>query len=167
MERAVLPSNMSTHSPLALLRAGDLSPDFTLLSTDNEKVTLYEQLEHSSVVLFFFLKAYTPICVSEVCGFRSHASEFARHNAAIFGISSDSLLTARRFHSQFKLPYPLLSDESGRVRDLYRVPKTLGFIPGRSTFLISQDRTVAHVTHSQFSGQPHIGESLRFLAEQK
>ena len=149
------------------LKVGDLAPDFTLHSTNDEEMCLYRQLEKSLVALFFFLKAYTPVCVSEVCAFRSCASEFAEHNVSIFGISSDTLSMAKRFRSQFKLPYSLLSDESGLVRDLYRVPKAFGFIPGRSTFLIAQDRTVVHVTHSQLSSQPHIGESLKLLQQQR
>jgi len=152
---------------LPSLQAGDTAPDFTLVSTDSFDVRLYEQLEQSAVVLFFYLKAYTPVCVSEVCGFRAQASEFAGYKASIFGISSDALTTAKRFRSQFRLPYPLLSDESGRVRRLYRVPKVLGLIPGRSTYLIAQDRSIAHVTHSQISSQSHVGESLEFLQKQK
>ena len=163
MERAILPGNMS----LVSLKAGDTAPDFTLVSTDNVDVHLYEQLEQSAVVLFFYLKAYTPVCVSEVCGFRTHASEFADCKASIFGISSDALSTAKRFRSQFRLPYPLLSDESGHVRELYRVPKVFGIIPGRSTYLVAQNRIITHVTHSQVSSQSHIGESLKFLQEQK
>jgi peroxiredoxin Q/BCP len=144
-----------------------IAPDFTLPSTIGAAVNLYQLLEKQPVVLFFYLRAFTPVCTSEACSFQNQLPSFQELNAAILGISSDSETVARKFAEAFKLKFPLLLDPGGKVRKLYNVPKFLGLLPGRSTYVISQDKTVAYATHSQLGSRVHVEESLRFLQSQK
>ena len=144
-----------------------IAPDFTLPSTTGAEINLYQLLEKQPVVLFFYLRAFTPVCTSEVCSFQNQLPSFENINAAVLGISSDSETPARKFAEAFKLKFPLLLDNGGKVRKLYKVPKFLGLLPGRSTYVISQDRTVAYATHSQLGSRVHVQESLRFLQNQK
>ncbi|MDQ2711193.1 MAG: peroxiredoxin [Acidobacteriota bacterium] len=149
--------------PQLALSAGDLGPDFELQSTAGQSVHLYRTLEDSSVVLFFYVRAFTPVCMAEVCSFRDNAADFAGLNAAIYGISSDTDSVAQRFASFHKLPFPLLVDEGSRVRNLYRVPKMFGFLPGRSTYVIGQNKRILQVTNGGLESSPHIRESLKAL----
>ncbi|MFL6463948.1 MAG: peroxiredoxin [Bryobacteraceae bacterium] len=144
-----------------------IAPDFTLPSTTGAAVNLYQLLEKQPVVLFFYLRAFTPVCTSEACSFQNQLPSFQELNAAILGISSDSETVARKFAETFKLKFPLLLDPGGKVRKLYNIPKFLGLLPGRSTYVISQDKTVAYATHSQLGSRVHVEESLRFLQTQK
>lgn len=144
-----------------------IAPDFTLPSTTGQQVNLYQVLEKQPVVLFFFLRAFTPVCTSEACSFQSQLADFQSVNAAVFGISSDSESVGRKFANTFKLQYPLLLDIGGKVRKLYQVPKFLGLLPGRSTYVISQNREVVYATHAQLGSHIHVQESLRFLQNQK
>jgi thioredoxin-dependent peroxiredoxin len=143
------------------------APDFILLSTTGVAVNLYKLLEKQPVVLFFYLRAFTPICTSEACTFQNQLPAFQDLNAAVLGISSDSEAVARKFAEAFKLKFPLLLDSGGKVRKLYQVPKFLGFLPGRSTYVISQDKNIAYATHVQLGSHVHVEESLRFLQHQK
>lgn len=144
-----------------------IAPDFTLPSTTGQHISLYKLLEKQPVVLFFFLRAFTPVCTSEVCNFQNQLPDFENVNAAVLGISSDSETAARKFAETFKLQYPLLLDSGGKVRKLYEVPKFLGLLPGRSTYVIGQNKNVVYVTHSQLGSRVHVQESLRFLQNQK
>jgi thioredoxin-dependent peroxiredoxin len=144
-----------------------IAPDFTLPSTTGAAVNLYQLLEKQPVILFFYLRAFTPVCTSEVCSFQNQLGSFQELNAAILGISSDSETAARKFAEAFKLKFPLLLDPGGVVRKLYKVPKFLGLLPGRSTYVISQDKTIAYATHSQLGSRVHVEASLRFLQNQK
>jgi thioredoxin-dependent peroxiredoxin len=144
-----------------------IAPDFTLPSTTGEQINLYEVLQKQPVVLFFYLRAFTPICTSEACSFQKELPSFQEQNAAVLGISSDSEAVARKFAATFKLQFPLLLDPGGMVRKLYKVPKFLGLLPGRSTYVISQDKTVVYATHSPLGSHVHVEESLRFLQNQK
>ena len=145
------------------LAVGDLAPDFELRSTTGEFVHLYDQLERASVVLFFYVRNFTPVCMAEVCSFRDRITEFSEMRAQIFGISPGGESATKRFADYHKLPFPLLLDERDRVRKLYRVPKLFGFLPGRSTYVIGQDRRVLQATHAGFESKPHIVESLASL----
>ncbi len=140
-----------------------IAPDFTLASASGESVHLYEALNASSVVLFFYLRAFTPVCMAEVCSFRDNAEEFRHLNAIVYGITSDREVLTRRFAAYHKLSFPLLLDQGNRVREAYAVPKTLGLLPGRSTYVIGQDRKILQSTHAGFDSSKHIGESLKFL----
>lgn len=115
------------------------------------------------MVLFFYLRAFTPVCMAEVCGFRDNAEEFRQFNAAIYGVTSDSEALTRRFIAYHKLPFPLLLDPGNRVRAAYALPKTFGLLPGRSTYVIGQNRKILQVTHAGFEGTKHMIESLSFL----
>lgn len=145
------------------MKAGDIAPDFSLPSTEDESVHLYSVLESSPVVLFFYLKAFTPLCVSEVCTFQSELPSFIAAGARVFGISSDSETLARQFKRAMKLDFPLLIDKNGTVRQAFNVPRLLLVVPGRSTYVISRDRRISGVTHANGSGRVHIQESLQFL----
>ena len=144
-----------------------IAPDFTLPSTIGEQINLYRVLQKQPVILFFYLKAFTPVCTSEACSFQNQLPSFEEQNAAVFGISSDSQSVARKFAETFKLKFPLLLDHGGAVRKLYDVPKFLGLLPGRSTYVIGQDKTIAYATHSQLGSHVHVEESLRFLQNQR
>jgi peroxiredoxin Q/BCP len=63
------------------------------------------------------------------------------------------------------LPFLLLSDEDGKVRELYGVPSTMGIIPGRVTYIIDKKGFVRHIFSSQFQPEKHIEEALKILKE--
>jgi peroxiredoxin Q/BCP len=64
-----------------------------------------------------------------------------------------------------KLPFVLLSDESGQVRKLYGVPSTLGILSGRVTYIIDRKGIVRHVFSSQLNATKHVEEALRIVKE--
>ena len=69
--------------------------------------------------------------VQEACAFRDDYSSFSG-KAKLFGISNDSVDANGKFQQAQKLPYPLLSDESGKLRKAFGIKgNLLGLIPGR------------------------------------
>jgi peroxiredoxin Q/BCP len=61
------------------------------------------------------------------------------------------------------LPFLLLSDEGNKVRELYGEPSTLGFIPGRVTYIIDKKGVVRHIFNSQYQPEKHVEEAKRLL----
>jgi thioredoxin-dependent peroxiredoxin len=145
------------------MNVGELVPDFTLLTTEGESVCLYQELQIAPVVLFFYLRAFTPLCTKEACDFQSRLPQFDELGAQVFGISSDSERVARQFKKTFGLQFPLLLDSDGTVRKLFGVPRVWGIVPGRATYVIGQDRRVTGVTHANGGSRIHVEESLQFL----
>jgi peroxiredoxin Q/BCP len=142
------------------LDAGDKAPNFTLPKANGETFTLADALGRRTVVLFFYPKDDTPGCTVEACTFRDNYEAFAQAGADVVGISSDSAASHDGFASKHRLPMTLLTDAEGKVRALYGVKSTLGFMPGRATFVIDKAGTIAHVFVSQLRVKSHVEKAL-------
>ncbi len=143
----------------ACLGAGTPAPDFTLPDTDGTPVSL-AHLRGRAVVLFFYPKDGTPGCTREATAFAAHYGEFVDAGAEVFGISSDSSASHTGFAAACSLPYKLLSDRGGAVRKAFGVPKTMGVLPGRVTFVIDRQGIVRNVFNSPFMPEAHVAEAL-------
>jgi peroxiredoxin Q/BCP len=64
-----------------------------------------------------------------------------------------------------KLPFILLSDQDGKVRKLYGVPSTFGFLPGRVTYVIDKKGVIRHIFSSQSQPAKHIEEALKIVKD--
>src|SRR2546422_6679199 len=120
------------------VRVGDFAPDFTLLDQAGRPARLWDLISHRAVVLYFYSKDESPGCTLEARAFRDSYDRFAESGAEVVGVSSDSVLSHRRFAARQGLTFLLLSDRDGTVRQLYGVEKTLGILPGRVTYVIDQ-----------------------------
>ncbi|MBI5224766.1 thioredoxin-dependent thiol peroxidase [Candidatus Micrarchaeota archaeon] len=126
-----------------MLTVGSKAPDFSLKASDG-KIYSLKKLKGKTVVLYFYPKDDTPGCTLESCGFRDREFEFSQSNAIIFGISRDDHKSHVRFSQKYRLNFPLLSDESGKVCKAYGVwreksflgIKSMGIV--RSTFIIGE-----------------------------
>ena len=49
------------------------------------------------------------------------------------------------------------------MRKAYKVPATLGFVPGRVTFVIDKEGVVRHAFNSQMNAAKHVDEALGIL----
>ncbi len=146
------------------LQENDPAPRFVLRDQTGEAFDLYEALKTGPVVLFFYPKDDTPVCIAEACSFRDQHEVFVGKGAQVIGVSSDSVESHRSFANRHDLPYRLLSDVNGEVRALFGVKKSLGFFDGRVTFLIDRGGTIRHVHAAQFSARSHVSQALAALA---
>ena len=132
------------------LEVGDKAPDFTLPADSGGKVSLKE-LKGKTVVLYFYPKDDTPGCTAEACAFRDALPDFSKVKAAVVGISRDSAASHDTFKKKFKLPFPLASDEEGKVSEAYGTwveksmygKKYMGI--ERATFLIDAKGVIRNI----------------------
>ena len=115
------------------------------------------------VVLFFYPKDGTPICTQEACAFRDSFERFTDVGAEVIGVSADSDATHRAFAARHKLPYLLASDAGGELRKAFGVPKTLGFLPGRVTYVIDRGGVVRLDFSAQMTSADHVTKALEAL----
>ena len=102
------------------LKVGDMAPDFTLTTDGGGSISLKE-LKGKTVVLYFYPRDDTPGCTAEACAFRDSLPDFSKVKAQVVGISRDSVGSHDKFKRKFKLPFPLASDEDGKVTEAYGV----------------------------------------------
>jgi peroxiredoxin Q/BCP len=144
-----------------MLQVGDKAPDVTLQER-NVPVQL-ASFQGKRLVLFFYPKDDTPGCTAEACSFRDEYQAFVDAGAEVAGVSSDDAASHDGFASKHRLPFRLLSDADGAARKAFGVPKTLGILPGRATFVIDADGTILHAFNSQFAPAKHVTEALTIL----
>lgn len=151
-------------SPLA---AGERAPDFTLCDQDGASVSLSELLSDGPLVVFFYPKAFSPVCTAEACSFRDESGEFAAAGARVVGISADGVATQKRFHDEHELSFPLLSDPSAKVYGAFGLrasSKTL-LVNDRVTFVIDADGVVRHHSTGMLVSAAHVREALEAVRE--
>ena len=154
----------------SIVRIGDVAPDFTLPDQAGRPVRLSDMLGQRSVVLYFYPKDETPGCTIEARAFRDSYDVFTNAGVEVIGISADSVRAHHRFATRNALPFLLLSDHDGAVRERYGVEKTLGLLPGRVTFVIDQGGVVRHIFSSQLQVKRHSREAagaVQALREQQ
>ncbi|MGE4218534.1 MAG: thioredoxin-dependent thiol peroxidase [Alphaproteobacteria bacterium] len=129
---------------------GDPAPDFTM-PTDGGGAISLASLRGRPVVLYFYPKDDTPGCTQEACDFRDKLPDFSRLDAAVIGVSKDSVARHDKFKAKHGLNFTLAADESGAVCEGYGVwvekslygRKYMGI--DRATFLIDKAGTVRAV----------------------
>lgn len=145
---------------MQMLQVGDRLPDVELAG-EAGPVRLSSVLGNRTAVVYFYPKDETPGCTAEACTFRDAYEDFAGAGAIVVGISRDSLESHGRFKAKHRLPFTLLSDPDGKAAEAFGVRRTLGVLPGRSTFVVDRAGVVRH----RFDSQLRVGEHVRRALE--
>jgi len=131
-------------------KVGDPAPDFELDTDTAGRVSLADY-SGKHLVLYFYPRDNTAGCTRQAVGFSEALEAFAAKNAAILGVSKDSVASHEKFRKKQALEITLGSDNDGATCDSYGVwvekkmyGKTHMGIE-RSTFLISPDGEVTAV----------------------
>jgi thioredoxin-dependent peroxiredoxin len=147
------------------VQIGDRAPDFTATAHDGQEIRLADFQNNHVVVLYFYPKDDTPGCTQQACAFRDAYEHFVQAGAVVIGVSSDSSRSHQAFASGHRLPFLLLTDADGSLRKEFGVPKTLGLLPGRVTYVIDRQGIVRHVFNSQFHSERHVSEALKIVRQ--
>ncbi|MEP6583344.1 MAG: redoxin domain-containing protein [Ginsengibacter sp.] len=91
------------------IEVGSLAPEFSLYSSEKEKISLSDY-KGKNVVLLFFPLAFTGVCTKELCNVRDNIGIYNNSKAKVLAISVDSPQTLARFKEDQQLNFPLLSD---------------------------------------------------------
>lgn len=98
--------------------AGTRAPDFNLPSQEGKPVSL-SQFQGKWVVLYFYPKDFTSGCTMEAHNFQRDLEKYQQKNAAIVGVSLDSVDSHKSFCTKEGLNLKLLSDADHAVTEKY------------------------------------------------
>jgi peroxiredoxin Q/BCP len=133
----------------SLLLAGDMpqvgqaAPKFSLPSQESPSVSLND-FKGKWVVLYFYPKDMTQGCTIEAHNFQQDLAKYDADNAAIVGVSVDSVDSHKQFCTKESLTFKLLADTDKKVVDSYGSLSPNG-IAARNTFLIDPTGKIAKV----------------------
>lgn len=140
-----------------MLKKGETAPDFTTESTQG-RVSLSEL--GSPIVLYFFSKSGSTVCTREACEFRESMEDFNELDATVIGVSTnDSLEELEDFREEYGLDFPLVSDTSGEMSELYDISGLFDLYDKRVTYVIDEGVIVERVS-SMLRAKKHVEESL-------
>lgn len=125
------------------LAPGEVAPDFSLLATPDQRISLSELDE--TVVLIFYPADWSPVCGDELTMFEAASKLFHDRGAQLLGISVDGVWSHQAFRTDHKIEFPLLSDfhPKGEVARRYGVYRDDEGVCERALFVIDKDRKVA------------------------
>jgi peroxiredoxin Q/BCP len=148
---------------MATIGVGARAPDFSKPAQNGETISLSQFRGEKTVVLYFYPKDETPGCTAEACTFRDNFEDFVEAGAVVIGVSQDSEESHKSFAAHHRLPFLLVSDRDKELQKAYGVPKTMGLLPGRVTYVIDRDGKVQHVFNSQLNAKKHVREALEVV----
>ncbi len=168
------------------LQCGDIAPDFSLISTDNEKINLYQLLETQPVIISFFRGSWCPFCVKELEHFQNNL-ELMQKNAYFIAISPQKSSISGQLKKEKSMSITILSDIKNNIanqfglvftlpekmRELY---KSLGAnlldfndddsytLPIPATYVIGQDKKIQFAyVNANYMERADISELLKVL----
>jgi thioredoxin-dependent peroxiredoxin len=140
-----------------MLKRKDVAPDFKVGGG-----SLYETLDGSAVVVFFYPKAFTRGCTREAIRFRRDYEKLKESGCEVIGVSRDDEETNARFRKSLDLPYPLVSDPDGRICRDYKVSWPIIGRAKRVTYLIGKDRQVRLALHDELNMDAHADQACAY-----
>jgi len=149
------------------LAIGDIAPDFKLLSHNEGELHLGWYRGRKNVVLAFYPADWTPVCATQIPGYRDIYSEFDKYDAQLLGISCDSVPCHVAWsRSLGGLTFPLLSDfwPHGDVSRKYGVLTPKGYSE-RAVFVIDKAGIIRYIEIVDPAEMPEESKLLAELAK--
>ena len=180
----MLSEKLDSHS----LQCGDIAPDFSLISTDNQEINLYKLLETQPVIISFFRGSWCPFCVKELEHFQNNLELIQQvKNMHFIAISPQKASISAQLKQEKSMSITILSDIKNniankfglvftlpeKVRELYNSlgANLLDFngddsytLPIPATYLIGQDKKIyfAYV-NANYMERADISELINVL----
>ncbi len=144
---------------------GSLAPDFSLYSSEKEKISLSD-FKNKNVLLLFFPLAFTSVCTKELCSVRDNITIYNDSDATVLGISVDSPQTLAKFKEDQKLNFILLSDFNKTVSEKYgclyqTFVMDMKGVSKRSAFVIDAEGIIQYAEVLENAGGEPDYEAIR------
>lgn len=156
----------------AVPAVGSAAPAFTLPSQEGSQVSLND-FKGKWVVLYFYPKDFTSGCTIEARNFQEDQAKYTALNAAIVGVSADTVDSHKEFCTKENLTFKTLADPTGKMIDAYGTLNKLegpmkekmkqDHMAARNTFLIDPQGKIAKV-YTGVNPNLHSKEVLADLA---
>lgn len=160
------------------LRINDVVPNFTTDSTAGT-IRFHDWIGDSYAILFSHPKDFTPVCTTEFGVVARLASEFAKRNTKVMGVSVDSVEEHQKWKKDIAsfagvpADFPIIDDTSLQVAKLYDMLPGDAYLPDgrtpahsatvRTVFIIGPDKKLRLSISYPMTVGRNFAEILRAL----
>jgi peroxiredoxin len=148
------------------ITVGQAAPEFTLKDQNQQEVKLADFRGKRNVVLMFYPLDWSPVCTNEHACMVNDMKQFDQLDAAVLGLSVDSVWSHKAFAEKLGIKYSLLADfhPRGAVASQYGMYLADKGITGRAIAIINKAGSVAWFKQYDIPQQPDIKEVASALA---
>ncbi|MBP7511500.1 MAG: redoxin domain-containing protein [Bacteroidia bacterium] len=100
------------------LKVGDKAPDFKLIDSDKNEVSL-SNYSGKNLIIHFFPASFTGVCTTQLCTVRDAISLYHNDKCDVVAISVDLPFTLNKFKELQNLNFTLLSDFNKEASNAY------------------------------------------------
>lgn len=143
---------------------GDLAPDFEGTTHLGDVVRLRD-LRGRFVVLYFYMKAFSPNCIQQARAFRDNHDDLKALGAEVLGVSIDPMPRQCTFARYTGVTFPLIADEDRAISEAFGAARALLPLDRRITFLIDPAGIVRMRFQHQFQVNRHLDNVVGALRE--
>lgn len=151
------------------ITVGTSAPSFTLRDQNGTLHSL-KDTRGKWVLIYFYPKDNTPGCTKQACAIRDAFPDFKKIGCVVFGISTDTEKSHKKFEENFSLPFTLLADVGKKVVSAYGVWAKKKFMGReylgtlRTSFLINPEGKIVKI-YEKVKPELHAEEVLHDLKE--
>ena len=139
---------------------GQKMPEFNIYD-DEENLVSNKDISGKWAVMFFYPKDESPGCTLQSCSFRDRYEQFTEEGILLYGVSSDSINSHKKFKRRYSLQYPLLSDKGGALAKALKLKKDFRILRARVTFVIDPEGIIVFAHTSQLGVTGHATKALK------
>lgn len=152
---------------MALLKKGDVAPEFKGLNQNNETISLSD-FKGKKLILYFYPKDNTPGCTAESCNLNENYDAWLEKGYEVIGVSPDSVESHKKFADKFGLTFNLIADAEKEILQAYGVwgeknmygKKYMGVI--RTTYVINEEGVIEEV-FEKVKTKDHTNQIIKAL----
>jgi mycoredoxin-dependent peroxiredoxin len=151
------------------ISVGAAAPEFSLKDQNQKDVKLSDFRGKKNVVIVFYPLDWSPVCTNEHACFVNDMKRFEQLDAAVLGLSVDSVWSHKAFADKMGIHYSLLADfqPRGAVADTFGVYLADKGITGRAIAIVDRGGKIAWFKNYDIPTVPDMKEVSEALAKVK
>ena len=126
-------------------KIGSLAPDFKLLATNGQEVSLTNFRGKKNVIVFFIRETTCAQCKTHVTQLGRMYDQFREANTEIIVILGEDVNKSKEYAESIKLPFPILSDPDRAVYTLYELEKYFLLFQRTASLVVDKESIVRYL----------------------
>lgn len=126
-------------------KIGSLAPDFTLLATHGQEISLTDFRGKTNVIVFFIRETTCPQCRTHVAHLGRMYQQIKDAGTEVIVILGEGKEKAREYADSIGLPFPILCDPDRAVYHLYELEKYFLLFQRTASLVVDKDGIVRYL----------------------